>query len=159
MAEKTKDVQPPRGISRILWRIPILLFRIGLGGLMGKRFLLLHHKGRKSGIIRQAVVEIVQFEQETGCYYVVSGFGPKSDWYQNVVAHPDVTIQIGSKKIAVQAIQVPAQQAEIVLLDYTRRYPGALKILSGILGYQIIESEADIRFMATVIPMIRFEPI
>lgn len=158
MAKKIKDVTPPRGFSRILWRIPIFFYRVGLGGLLGKRFLLLNHKGRKTGVLRQAVIEIVKFDREKQSYYSVSGFGPGSDWYKNLLAGPDVTIQVGSKKLSVHAVQVPAQQAEDVLVDYNHRYPGALKELSRILGYEIDNSEEDVRFLASIVPMICFEP-
>ncbi len=159
MAEKIKDVKPPRGFSRVLWRIPIFFYRVGLGGLLGNRLLLLKHQGRKSGLPRQAVIEVVKIDRESGCYYVVSGFGPKSDWYQNVVAHPDVSIQVGSRQMDVQAVPVPVPQRQEVLLDYNRRHPGALKTFSRILGYAIDESEADVNFLASIIPMIRFVPV
>ncbi|NLF52558.1 MAG: nitroreductase family deazaflavin-dependent oxidoreductase [Leptolinea sp.] len=157
MAKKIKDVEPPTGISRILWRIPIFLYRIGLGWLLGHRFLLLNHRGRKSGLYRKAVIEVVKFDHEAGFYYVVSGFGPRSDWYQNVIAHPDVTIQVGSKKMKARGEKVPLTVTEEILLDYSIRHPGALKTLSRILGYAIDECEADVRFMASIVPMIRFE--
>lgn len=158
MAEKIKDVKPPRGFSRVLWRIPIFLYRIGLGRVFGDRFLLLNHRGRRSGLPRQAVIEVVKYDRETDSYYAVSGFGPKSDWYQNVISHPDVTIQVGSRQMDVKAVQVPGRETEEVLLDYNRRHPGALKALSQIMGYSIDESESDVRFLASIVPMIRFMP-
>ena len=57
--------EPPRGWKAKLWRAPIWFYRIGLGGLFGKRFLLLNHIGRVSGQIRQAVVEVVNFDRAT----------------------------------------------------------------------------------------------
>lgn len=157
MAKKIKDVEPPTGISRVLWRIPIFLYRIGLGRLLGNRFLLLNHRGRKSGLPRQAVIEVVKYDRESGCYYVISGFGPKSDWYQNVVAHPNVSIQVGSKRMNVKGEKVSVSETEDILLDYSKRHPGALKALSRILGYAIEETEADVRSLASIVPMIRFE--
>ncbi len=50
MVEKVKEIHPPRGLARIGFRIPIILYRLGLGGLLGTRFLLLTHTGRKSGL-------------------------------------------------------------------------------------------------------------
>lgn len=157
MAKKIKDVEPPHGISRVLWRIPIFLYRIRLGRLLGNRFLLLNHRGRKSGLPRQAVIEVVKIDLKAGYYYVVSGFGPKSDWYQNVIAHPDVTIQVGSKMMKARGEKVSVSETEEILLDYSKRHPGALKTLSRILGYAIDESERDVRFMASIVPMIRFK--
>lgn len=47
---------PPRTrMQRALFRAPILLDRLGLGGLLGHRFLLLTHTGRP----RQVVLEVV----------------------------------------------------------------------------------------------------
>lgn len=62
--------------------------------MLGSGFLLLTHRGRVTGEPRQAVLEIVEREP-TGALTVVSGFGPGANWYRNVQAHPDVTIQIG----------------------------------------------------------------
>ncbi len=59
VVEKIKDVQPPRGLARLGWRAPIWFYRLGLGGLLGRRFVLLNHIGRKSGQPRQAVLEVV----------------------------------------------------------------------------------------------------
>ena len=158
MAEKTKDVQPPRGLARLAWRAPLWLYRLGLGGLLGGRFLLLNHTGRKSGLSRQAVLEVVDHNPATGAYIVASGFGEKSDWYQNVMAHPEAAIQVGRKRMAVHAERLPVDQATEILFAYNRRHPTALRTLAGILGYTFDGSEADVRFFATVIPLVALRP-
>ncbi len=38
-------------------RAPIGPYRIGLGGLLGRRFLLLEHVGRRSGLPRHTVID------------------------------------------------------------------------------------------------------
>lgn len=35
MPEKIKDVKPPRGLARLTFRLPIGLYRPGLGDLLG----------------------------------------------------------------------------------------------------------------------------
>jgi deazaflavin-dependent oxidoreductase (nitroreductase family) len=159
MAEKIKEVQSPRGLARLAWRAPIWFYRLGLGGLLGGRFVLLNHIGRKSGQPRQAVVEVVKHDQDTGAYVVASGFGEKSDWYQNVMAHPDITIQVGRRRLAAHAERLPLPQAIAVMLDYNRRYPATLRTLAGILGYRTDGSEADVRFLAGLIPIVAFMPL
>lgn len=62
--------------------------------MLGSGFVLLTHRGRVTGDPRQAVLEIVEREP-TGALTVVAGFGPRTDWYLNVQAHPEVTVQIG----------------------------------------------------------------
>lgn len=60
-----KNVQPPSGVSRALFRAPIYLYRLGLGWLFGKRILLLNHIGRISGTQRQVILEVVEHDPPT----------------------------------------------------------------------------------------------
>lgn len=159
MAERIKDVQPPRGPMRLAWRAPIWLYRLGLGGLLGGRLLLLSHTGRKSGQPRQAVLEVVGRDEATGAYIVASGFGEKSDWYLNVMAHAEVTIQVGSRHMEANARRLPLPQATEILLEYNRRHPAMLRTLAGILGYRTDGSEADVRFFSGVIPLVALTPV
>ena len=108
--------------------------------------------------LRQAVVEVVQHNQESGAYVVASGFGEKADWYQNVMAHPEIVIQVGRKRMPARAERLSLLQATEVMLDYNRRHPAALRALSGILGYRTDGSEADVRFFAEVIPIMALTP-
>ncbi|MBE3142614.1 MAG: hypothetical protein IMZ61_01640 [Planctomycetes bacterium] len=39
----------PRGLLRLSLRLPILLYKAHLGWVLGDRFLMLTHTGRKSG--------------------------------------------------------------------------------------------------------------
>jgi deazaflavin-dependent oxidoreductase (nitroreductase family) len=141
-----------------LWRAPIWFYRLGLGGLLGERMLLLNHTGRKSGLPRQNVLEVVRHDQESGVYIVASGFGEQADWYKNVMANPRVTIQVGGKRIPALAERLPLPQAMVEMLSYNRRHPALLKNLSGILGYRTDGSDEDIRYLAGVIPLIALIP-
>lgn len=154
MVKKIREVTPPRGLARLAWRAPIWLYRLGMGGLLGERFLLLNHIGRKSGKMRQAVVEVVNKNNETGTFVVASGFGEQADWYKNLMVHPQVTIQVGQKRLNACAERLPAPQAAEALLDYHQRHPTALRTLAKVLGYQTDGSQEDIQFLAKVIPMI-----
>ncbi len=158
MPEKLKEVHPPRGLARLAWRSGILIYRLGLGGLVGERLLLLQHTGRKSGKARLTVLEVVARDQSTGAFIVASGFGEKADWFQNVMAHPEATIQVGRKRMAVRAQRLPLEQATEFLLDYNRHHPALLRSLAGILGYRTDGSEADVRFFAGVIPLVALTP-
>ena len=158
MPEKLREVHPPRGLARLAWRSGILIYRLGLGGLVGERLLLLQHTGRKSGKARLTVLEVVARDPATNAYIVASGFGEKADWFQNVMAHPEVTIQVGRRRIAVRARRLPLDQATEFLLEYNRQHPALLRSLAGILGYHTDGSEADVRFFAGVIPLVTLTP-
>jgi len=89
---------------------------------------------------------------------VASGFGEKSDWYLNVMANPEVTIQVGVKRLAARAQRLSLPQAIEIMLEYNRRHPTALRTLAGILGYRTDGSEADVRYLSGVIPLLVFTP-
>ncbi len=155
MANRT----PPKGIARWFMRMPITFYRLGLGGLMGGRFLLLNHVGRKSGLPRQVVLEVVNHDAATGTYTVASGFGPTSDWFRNLQAAPDVTIQVRRKKMAVRAHFLSQSEGGEVMMDYAKRYPKAALALSKTLNYPVGDgTPEDYRIVGEGIPFVEFRP-
>ncbi|MCB9422475.1 MAG: nitroreductase family deazaflavin-dependent oxidoreductase [Ardenticatenaceae bacterium] len=145
MPEKVVDVKrPSSGFSRWMFRAPIWLYRTGLGGLMTKRMVLLNHVGRKSGKMRQAVVEVAKYDKAADTVYVASGWGAKSDWYRNLLANPDIMIQRGWRKMAVTAVPLTPEQSGEAMVDYAHRYPMAAKVLSKrLLGYEVDGTDED----------------
>jgi deazaflavin-dependent oxidoreductase (nitroreductase family) len=153
-----KFPDPPQGYKAILWRLPIWLYRLKLGWLMGHRALLLNHTGRVSGQPRTAMLEVVHFEPETNTHYVASGFGEKSQWYRNIMKTPEVTIQIGNTKIPATAKRLPLNEAEKIFEIYQTKHPNAIKNLSKLVGYEIGDSEKELRAFRHSIPIIAFYP-
>lgn len=140
--------------------MPIWFYRIGLGGLLGKRLMLLVHTGRKSGQPRQAVVEVAGFDPATNTYTVASGFGAKSDWYRNVCATPEVTIQVGNRRM--QAVARPLFPAEsgAAMVAYAHRHPAAARNLARILGFPVDGTDTDYRRVAEqYIPFVEFRVV
>lgn len=145
MTEDVHYPQLPRGFSRFLYRLPILLYRIGLGFILGRRFLLLEHIGRKSGLRRKAVLEVIRYDEVNESYYVVSAFGGRSDWYQNIFKQPKVRIQVGWKWMGAFAEPLPEDLTVTEILGYAERYPRTFRILAErLLGYQVGESKNDL---------------
>jgi deazaflavin-dependent oxidoreductase (nitroreductase family) len=87
LARPDEEISP---LVKTLVRMPMLMWRLGLGALVGRVFMVLTTTGRKSGEPRRAVVEVLEHE---GRKYVLSGHGPHSDWYRNIEADPRVTVQ------------------------------------------------------------------
>lgn len=83
--------QYPEGALKFFYRLPIYAFRAGMGWLLPNNFVLLTTIGRKSGEPRRVMLEFSQFD---GVYYVSSGWGRKSQWYQNIQENANVTMQI-----------------------------------------------------------------
>jgi hypothetical protein len=49
----------------LILKLPLLLYRTGLGRLLAHRFMLLTHVGRRSGKVRQTVLAVLHFDPET----------------------------------------------------------------------------------------------
>ena len=77
-----KNIEPPTGLPRLLFRLPIPAYRLHLGWLFGRRLLLLNHTGRVTGQPRQAVLEVADHDAADGSYVVASGWGTGAAWYR-----------------------------------------------------------------------------
>jgi deazaflavin-dependent oxidoreductase (nitroreductase family) len=158
MVEKISDPKPPSGISRLLYRSPIWLYKLHLGWLMGKRFLMITHTGRVSGLPRHVVLEVVKYEPSSESYYIAAGWGEKSDWVKNIQADPHVHIQVGRQSMDSVAVQLTQDESEVVILDYAQRHPSAMKSLAGFMGYQMDGTEADFRELGRQLLMFALKP-
>ncbi|MBK8900418.1 MAG: nitroreductase family deazaflavin-dependent oxidoreductase [Anaerolineaceae bacterium] len=155
---KQAERKPVTGLKKFFFRAPLFLYRIGLGGLLGQRFLLLNHIGRKSGQPRQTVLEVVNHDQAADTYTIASGFGQKSDWYLNILAHPQVEIQVGWRKMAVTAVPLSPEASGQAMVDYARRHPTAAKNLGRLIGYDVSTEEEYRTVGRESIPFIALEP-
>ena len=153
-----KIPNPPRGVRAFLWRLPIWLYRLHLGSLLGHRALLLTHKGRISGKERYAMLEVIKYDEATNTHYVASGFGEKSDWYQNITKTPDITIQVGNDKFPARAERLSLDKATRVFNEYTQEHPNAIKNLSKLVGYKIGNSREELMDFLEMIPVVVFHP-
>jgi deazaflavin-dependent oxidoreductase (nitroreductase family) len=156
MVEQIRQVKPPRGLSRLLYRFPILLYQIGLGRLFGGRFLMLKHIGRVSGQPRTAVLEVIRRDETAEAYYVLAAFGEESDWVRNLRAHPEVEVTVGGRQLQVTAEFLEEADAEREMLDYARRSPFAARQLPRLIGYQVDGSEEGYRELARRLLVVRF---
>lgn len=115
--------------------------------------------GRKSGKPHQAVIEVVRLDKQTGTYYVVSGWGERSSWYQNIRSSPNVAIQVGGRKLQAQAEFIPLDQEIEIMESYAREHPVAFKELGTLFfGKHIKPGRDSAKYLAEKMPMIAFHP-
>ena len=109
--------------TRWLVRAPVYLYRFGFGFVFGHRMLLLQHRGRRSGLPRHTVLEVVD-HPTPDTYVIVSGFGEASQWYRNLIADPHVRISIGRRRNApAVATLLAPNTAEATLAHYAAQHP------------------------------------
>lgn len=149
----------PRGLLKWFLRMPIWLYRVGLGWMMGKRFIMLTHTGRKSGLARNAVIEVVHFDPTSKSYTVASGWGEKSDWFQNIMKNPEVMISTHKGDLKVRATHLTAQDGAAMLHNYAKKHPAAFRALTRMmLGNQSADGQIDVNAIAQILPVISFVP-
>jgi deazaflavin-dependent oxidoreductase (nitroreductase family) len=146
-----------------LFRGPVHLYRWHLGWLFGHRFLLLTHTGRRTGLRRQTVLEVVEYRTEGPEVIVVSGFGRDSDWVRNIEAKGGEEVTVGNQHFLATHRFVQEEEAVEVIRNYERRNriiaPLVRRILSSLLGWKYSGSDADRRRMVKQIPLVAFRPI
>jgi deazaflavin-dependent oxidoreductase (nitroreductase family) len=121
---------PKKGVGAIfkwIFKIPILYYKLGLGWMLGKRFLLLTTTGRKTGKLRQTPLEFV-YDPQQDWYRVAPGWGGNTDWYKNVLHAPDVTVQVGRRKFLAVAEMVGPEEAAEFMQTTSRRHPSMDKV-------------------------------
>jgi deazaflavin-dependent oxidoreductase (nitroreductase family) len=143
-------------LLRWFFRAPVVLYRIGLGGLMPMQ-LLLTTVGRKTGRPRQAVVDVLRHDTDRDTYYVVSAYGARSDWYRNLQANPTVRAQVRWRKFPATATALPKDEAEELLLDYWRRHRLYARVTMRLVGVKAA-SEEDVRAAAGKLRVVAIEP-
>jgi deazaflavin-dependent oxidoreductase (nitroreductase family) len=118
--------------TRWLVRMPIGLYRVGLGFLFGRRLLMLEHTGRKSGARRRVVLEVLG-RPAPGEYVVIAGFAGKAQWYRNITANPRVRVSAGFRRnVDAVAEPVPRAESAAVLRDFIEHHPAEWKKMQGV---------------------------
>jgi deazaflavin-dependent oxidoreductase (nitroreductase family) len=149
-------------LIRRLFAAPTRLYGWGLGWQLGHRFLCLTHRGRKTGNCHQAVLEVLAWRPLAREAVVVSGFGRRSDWFQNTLAGGAVEIRIARLRFVPEVRELQRAEAVVVLSDYERRNrfasPLIRILLSRLTGERYDGSMAARERVAAQLPMLAFRP-
>ena len=101
-----------------------------VGGMFaGRTLLLLHTIGAKSG---QPRINPVAYVKDGDRFVIIASKGgapTNPDWYYNLVAHPDATVEVGTEQLQVHA----AVAAEP---DRTRLYQQMVAMMPGFAEYE-----------------------
>ncbi len=110
-----EDDKQTHEIVQRLSRAPLLLYQLGWGAALGWLPLLaLTTRHCQTGAPRHTALE---YRRHGSKLYLVCGLGEATDWYQDIVAEPGVTIQHGTKVYAARALRV-ADPAEALRALY-----------------------------------------
>ena len=148
----------PSGVLRTAFQLPIHLYKHRLGWLMGHRLLLLTHRGRKSGRIRQTPLEVIRYDPATEESVVVSAWGEKADWYRNVKANPALEIQSGHGRYLPEQRFLSSEETYTEISDYERRHPWLVRTIPRWLGFRLDGTERGRKRFAESVRIVAFRP-
>lgn len=153
---------PPRGLLGWLLGLPVHLHRAHLGFLLGHRFLVLVHEGRRTGRRHETPLEVVSYDRAHREAIVAAGWGRKTQWLHNVEAGLAREVWIGRDRYAPEVRFLAAEEASAILKRY-EQHSGLPKrlvrgVLSWLLGWRYDGSpEARLRAV-TQMPMLGLRP-
>jgi len=153
---------PPRGLLGRLLSLPRFLYRLRLGFLLGHRFLVLVHEGRRTGRRHETPLEVVRYDPPTREAVVAAGWGRKTQWLHNVEAGLAREVWIGRDRYVPTHRVLDRDEAAAVLDQYERRsgLPKALvrAVLSRLLGWRYDGSPEARRRAVEQLPLLGFRP-
>ena len=149
---------PRARVSRFLLQMPLYLYRLQLGWLLGHEFLVLTHVGRHTGRIHQTVLKVLRYDSSTRESIVASAWGERSDWYQNIQAHPAVAVSTGGDQFIPRQRVVPPDEAFEVFRDWVHRERWFARLMLGQIGRCIDVPEPELRAVVLGFPFIGLSP-
>ena len=113
------DSTTPNAVTAWMYRMVPKLPK----GMRPKNIIILHHTGRRSGQPRTAGLQQIYYDINTSRYFVAAAYGPTSDWWLNVVANPQITIDVGGEVIDATAAPVDPGEAVTVMEEAIEQAP------------------------------------
>lgn len=94
------------------------------GNFAGAPMLLLHTVGAKSGRPRVNPMMYLDLDGRRYVFASKAGADTNPDWYHNLVANPDVTVELGTSTYQARASMVSGEHRQRVFDEQASRYPG-----------------------------------
>jgi deazaflavin-dependent oxidoreductase (nitroreductase family) len=94
------------------------------GPFEGAPMLLLHSTGRRTGAERVNPLAYQPYGDHFVVFASKAGAPTNPDWYHNLVAHPEATVEVGTETVAVRARVAEGEEHEHLWEEQKRRMPG-----------------------------------
>lgn len=94
-----------------------------MGGFFeDKPLLLLHHRGAKSGKARVTPLVYQQLSEGYAIFASKGGAPRHPAWFHNIVANPEVSVEVGSERVDLIARVVEGSERKAIWEEQKRRY-------------------------------------
>jgi deazaflavin-dependent oxidoreductase (nitroreductase family) len=145
-------------LARLLFRLPVWLYRVGLGWVFGHQFLLLTHAGRRTGRVRETVLKVLHYDPVTRESIVASAWGEQTDWYRNIQAHAALSVRTGMDWYVPRQRMLPSDEAADVFEDWTRRQHWFARLMLAQVGQPLAMGATQRAALGGNFPFVGFSP-
>lgn len=93
------------------------------GWFEGMKLLIMTTKGAKSG--KESLIPVAYSMYDENYVVVASKAGAPTNpsWYYNLLANPEITIEVGDEKIKVHAVNTNGKEREKLFNHHAKQYP------------------------------------
>ncbi len=140
-----------------IFKLPILLYRLRLGWLLGNRFMQITHVGRHSGKVRRTILAVLRFDRRTKEIFAVSAW-PGSDWYYNLQARPALEVATGLLAYAPVQRMLTPEEIATAFLEYRKKHPWFSRIICRIPGWKWNATYKEFLELARTLHGVGFRP-
>jgi len=140
-----------------MFKLPVFLYRLRLGWVLGKRFLQVTHVGRRSGKVRRTVLAVLRFDDKTQEIYAVSAW-KGSDWYYNIQASPALRVETGFVCYVPSQRTLSPEEITTAFLVYRQRHPIFSRMICRIPGWKWDSTEQEFLELARTLHGVAFRP-
>jgi deazaflavin-dependent oxidoreductase (nitroreductase family) len=140
-----------------IFKLPVLLYQLRLGWLLGKRFMQLTHVGRRSGKVRKTILAVLQFNETTKAVYAVSAW-KGSDWYYNIQSASALQVEIASVRYVPKQRTLSPEEIATIFIEYRKRHPIFTRIICRIPGWNADSTYDEFLELARTLRGVVFEP-
>ncbi len=138
-------------------KLPLILYRLGLGGLLGRRFVLLTHRGRRSGKVYRTVLAVLCFDETTREISVVSPWS-ESQWYHNIQAAPALEVETAGVRYAPAQRDLSPEEIAALFITFRKAHPLFSRLVARIPGWKIEATYAEFLALAQTLRGVAFRP-
>jgi deazaflavin-dependent oxidoreductase (nitroreductase family) len=140
-----------------MFKLPLLLYRLRLGWLLGTRFMMLTHVGRHSGKVRRTILAVLRFDATTKEIYAVSAW-KGSDWYSNIQASPALEVETAFVRYTPLQRTLSPEEITTTFMEYRKKHAIFSRMMCRIPGWKWDSSYEEFLALARTLRGVAFAP-
>ena len=140
-----------------IFKLPVFLYQLHLGWLLGKRFMQITHIGRRSGKVRRTILAVLRFDEKTKEIYAVSAW-KGSDWYYNIQARPALQVETGFVRYVPVQCTLSPEEITTTFMEYRKEHPFFSRMICRIPGWKWDSTYEEFLELAGTLHGVAFKP-